>query len=303
MTTNSAAELCALTERFDLALDPDSVRFNEAGLDYRVAFASETGDGPGAGREWVLRIPRRPDVSRKVADEKRILDFVAPRLAIAVPDWQIVSPDLIAYPLLPGKPGLTLDNESQPVWHFDLASPAYAQSLAEVISALHSLDKSEAEAAGIPGETPGQVRQRWAEDLERVLAEFDVDAGFVASWRKWIDEESLWPERTAFTHGELYPAHLLLDDHDRVVSALDWTTARVSDPALDFMYQYLIAPPEVFAATVSAYGELTGRVETNLGARCQALIDAGPLNYALFALQSGDPAHRAAAESQLNPGR
>lgn len=43
--------------------------------------------------------------------------------------------------------------------------------------------------------------------------------------------------------------------------------------------------------------------EAGLGARCQALIDAGPLNYALFALQSGDPAHRAAAESQLNPGR
>ncbi|NJC23723.1 macrolide phosphotransferase [Arthrobacter pigmenti] len=293
-TANAVSDLA---QQHGLALDPATIRFNEAGLDYRVAFATSA----ETGEDWVLRIPRRADVSAKIVEEKRILDFVGPRLPIAVPDWRISSPNLIAYPLLPGKPGLTLDVEGQPVWHYDVASPEYAQSLAEVIVSLHRLDTTEAAEAGIPFETPEQVRQRWSGDLDRVLDEFDVESDLVTVWRTWIDDDDLWPERTVLTHGELYPAHLLLDEDSRIVSALDWTTARVSDPALDFMYQFMIAPPEQFAATVDAYRDLTGHSEPNLAGRCSELIAAGPLNYALFALESGEPEHRAAAEAQLRP--
>ncbi|GAB3536263.1 macrolide 2'-phosphotransferase MphH [Arthrobacter tecti] len=293
-TANAVADLA---QQHGLALDPATIRFNEAGLDYRVAFATST----ETGEAWVLRIPRRADVSAKIVEEKRILDFVGPRLPIAVPDWRISSPELIAYPLLPGRPGLTLDDEGQPVWHYDVASPEYARSLAEVIASLHRLDTIEAADAGIPSETHEQVQQRWTDDLDRVLDEFDVDPDLVNVWRTWIDDDDLWPQRTVLTHGELYPAHLLLDEGSRIVSALDWTTARVSDPALDFMYQFIIAPPEQFAATVDAYRELTGNIELNLAGRCSELIAAGPLNYALFALESGEPGHREAAEAQLRP--
>lgn len=287
----------ALAARHGLDLEPGTVRFEEAGLDYRVAFAAAS----GTGEQWVLRIPRRPDVAAKVAGERRILQFVRPRLAAAVPDWRIAGPELVAYPRLPGRPGLTLDAAGQPVWHYDTASPEYARSLAELVASLHRLDTPAAAAAGVPAATPDQVRRRWAADLERVLGEFDVSAELVARWRAWLDDDGLWPRSTVLTHGELYPAHLLLDDGDRILSVLDWTTAGVGDPALDFMYQHLIAPPESFAATVRAYEELTGRHEPRLAARCEALVAAGPLNYALFALASGEPEHRAAAAVQLRP--
>lgn len=68
--------------------EPGSVRFEEAGLDYRVAFAVRL----GTGERWVLRIPRRPDVSAKVAQERAILDLVRPRLSVRVPDWRIHAP-------------------------------------------------------------------------------------------------------------------------------------------------------------------------------------------------------------------
>ena len=286
-----------LARRHGLDLEQGTVRFEEAGLDYRVAFAAAS----GTGEQWVLRIPRRPDVAAKVADELRILDFVRPRLPVAVPDWRIAGPELVAYPLLPGRPGLTLDAAGQPVWHYDTASPEHARSLAEVVASLHRLDPAAAAAAGVSAETPEQVRRRWAADLERVLAEFDVAAELAARWRSWLDDDGLWPRRTVLTHGELYPAHLLLDDSSRILSVLDWTTAGVGDPALDLMYQHLIAPPESFAATVRAYEELTGRHEPRLADRCEALVAAGPLNYALFALASGEPGHREAAAAQLRP--
>lgn len=289
--------ICELADRHGLALDPESLRYNDAGLDYRVVFATET----RTLDDWVLRIPRRPDVAVKIDEEAKILRFVSPLLDIAVPSWRITSPDLIAYPLLPGTPGLTLDGDGQPVWHFDVASDGYARSLDEVIASLHRIDPKAAAQAGVPVESADQVRRRWAEDLDRVLEEFTVNEDLTSAWRIWLDDDALWPQRSVLTHGELYPAHLLLDDQANIIAALDWTTAKVSDPAVDFMYQFLIAPPESFASTVNSYRDLTGYSEPNLEARCSSLIAAGPLNYAIFALQSGDPKHRAAAEAQLYP--
>lgn len=286
--------VCALAAHHGLNLDPETIRFNEAGLDYRVAFGSET----RTGEKWVLRLPRRADVSAAQNREKAILDFVAPRLRAAVPDWRVLAPELIAYPLLPGTPGLTVGQDNQPQWHVDPYSPAYLQSLSGLIASLHGMDAAAAAAAGIPAETPEAVRQHWADGLHRVSEEFRIAPALLTSWRRWLDDDRLWPGRTVLTHGELYPAHLLLDEADRIVSVLDWTTAKVSDPALEFMYVQLIAP-DALPEVVRRYQDATGMTEPRLAERCTALIAASPLNYAMFALTSGLPEHRATAGEQL----
>ena len=61
------------------------------------------------GVDWVLRIPRRPELAASIEAEARILAFLRPRLSVAVPEWRVRSSELIAYPRLPGAPGLTLD--------------------------------------------------------------------------------------------------------------------------------------------------------------------------------------------------
>ena len=286
--------VCALAARYGLVLEPETVRFNEAGLDYRVAIATAS----GSPEQWVLRIPRRPDVAANQEREQTILDFVRLRLPAAVPDWRIQTADLIAYPLLPGSPGLTVGPENQPDWHFDPSSKPYLRSLAKLIATLHSMDADAAATAGIPAETPDAVREHWADGLRKVEAEFQIAPDLLAGWHRWLDDDRLWPVRTVLTHGELYPAHLLLDDGDRIVSVLDWTTAKVSDPALEFMYVQLISPdslPDVAAA----YQKATGVSEPFLVERCAALVAAGPLNYALYALTTGLPEHRTAAAAQL----
>jgi hypothetical protein len=57
--------------------------------------------------------------------------------------------------------------------------------------------------------------------------------------------------------------------------------------------------PAAFEATVAAYLEAGGIAHPNLAARCAELAAAGPLAYGLFALQSGESQHRAAARAQL----
>ncbi|MGL3806341.1 macrolide 2'-phosphotransferase [Paeniglutamicibacter sp. R2-26] len=291
-----ATQVLALAAEHGLALDPASLGFNEAGLDYQVVFATDA-----SGQRWVLRIPRREDVSLKMGAEAAILGFVGPRLAAGVPDWRIQSPRLAAYPLLPGEPGLTLDPVTgEPLWHFDREDPAYCIELGRLIAELHSIDAEAARAAGIPVQTPAEVRSGWLSTLSEVGGSFRVPDVLLEKWTRWIRDDGPWPGFTVFTHGELYPAHLLLEGGSRIRSVLDWTTAGVTDPAVDFMYHYMLASPEAFALTVRTYEDAGGRPRPRLEAQCQALIAAGPLTYARFALATGKPEHRASAQDLLD---
>lgn len=288
-------QLVELAARHGLEVDADSVRINEAGLDYRVAFA-RTKDGA----DWVLRVPRRPDVSAKLTEERRILEFIGPRLAVAVPRWEVCSEELVTYRRLPGEPGLTLDASGQPIWHFDPASPDFAAALGRLIAELQAVDTEAADEAGVPVMSARAVRAGWRANFERVASEFAIAPQLRERWERWLDRDASWPERVAFTHGELYAAHVLVDTPARIVGVLDWTTAKVADPAIDFTYQHMMGPA-AFEATVAAYLESGGVEHPRLAERCDELAAAAPLSYALFALQTGDPQQRATAAAQLEP--
>ena len=289
----SEAQLVELAARHGLTVDADAVHINEAGLDYRVAFVRAAD-----GEDWVLRVPRRRDAAAKLSEERRILEFVRPRLSVAVPIWRVCSDELVAYRRLPGEPGLTLDGSSQPVWHFDPSSPEFATALGRLIAELQAFDVDAAREAGVPVMSMSEVRSQWRADFERVRAAFEIAHPLQARWEAWFSNDRLWPERTAFTHGELYAAHVLVDEPSRIVGVLDWTTAKVGDPAVDFTYQHMMGPA-AFEATVAAYIEAGGVLLPHLAERCAELAAAAPLAYGLFALQSRNPQHRAAAAAQL----
>lgn len=186
-------QILELAAAHGLDLDPASVAVNEMGLDFRVALATtaSTTTVAGAGRRWVLRIPRRPDAMDRAEAEGRLLATIRPHLDVAIPDWRVHATDLIAYPALPGEPGLTLDGSGAPVWHLDIASTRYARSLGAFLAQLHAVDPTQASGAGVEVLTPDQVRERWRRDLQRVLAKF---TGWPRHWR--TDGRRGWP-RTA----------------------------------------------------------------------------------------------------------
>lgn len=284
---------------FGLHLLADGITVNEAGLDYRVVIASDE-----AGQRWVLRVPRRQDVSASMNAEMRILDLVAPVLAengVAVPRWQIRTPELVAYPALPGAPGLTLTDAGEPVWHMDPASPDYAERLGRLLARLHSIDVEQAAAAGVEVRTPAQARRSWWDDVARVCEAFTVAPDLSRTWRAWLDDDTCWPDNTVMTHGEIYPAHVLFDNDGIITGVLDWTTARVDDPARDLSAQYGAAGEEKLQATIAAYADAGGRVHAGLAAQAKYLWDASPIGYALYALTTGGQSDLATAAAMLNP--
>ena len=97
-------EIQKLAKEYGVSLT-EKIRFNEMGVDFRVGFATDTN-----GKEWLIRIPRREDMGEQINNERKILQLVEKHLSVKVPDWKIVSPHLIAYPLIEEKPVLML-------WH------------------------------------------------------------------------------------------------------------------------------------------------------------------------------------------
>ena len=58
----NAQALVALAAAHDLDIEPATLTTTEFGLDFRVVFARTR-----AGEDWVLRIPRRPEVMDRAA--------------------------------------------------------------------------------------------------------------------------------------------------------------------------------------------------------------------------------------------
>lgn len=271
-------QILRLAAEHGLDLDPRSLAVNEMGLDFRVALATtaSTTVVADAGQRWVLRIPRRPDAMDRADQEGRLLTAIRPRLDAAVPDWRVHTADLIAYPALPGAPGLTLDEAGGPVWHLDIASERYSRSLGAFLAQLHAIDPAEATGAGVGLHSPDEVRERWRRDLEQVADGFRVAPALTERWWAWVDEDGYWPEFAVLTHGEVYPAHTLVRDEE-ITAVLDWTTAEVGDPARDFAIHHAAAPPPAFQATVDEYVRCGGRVWPRLAEHCTEIMAAGPV--------------------------
>ena len=104
----TAAELLALAARHDLHLLADDAHVDTTGLDFLVVHARDA-----AGTWWIVRTPRRPDVYASSQVEARVLALVGPRLPVAVPEWRVHSPELIAYPRIAGTPAVTVTPEGK----------------------------------------------------------------------------------------------------------------------------------------------------------------------------------------------
>lgn len=135
------------------------VRLDATGADFFVAHAYDEQDRP-----WILRSPRRADVLKRARTEHAALQLVHRELPVAVPEWQVFSSELIAYPRLPGEPAATIDLEAGGyVWRFHAAAPpeAFLHSLAHALATLHAVPRSRAVEAGLPIEEPAQIREQW----------------------------------------------------------------------------------------------------------------------------------------------
>lgn len=294
LVTTDHAELRALAARHGLDLE-GPLHINELGLDYRIAISAAKD-----GRRWVLRIPRRADVSAKVQREARVLAMLEKRLPFAVPNWRIATGDLVAYPLLEDSTAILLEpGSTTPTWVIAQDSEIFAQSFAVALAALHAVPLVSAEAAEMLIRTPEQARQKVANDIERVRRELHVHEKRVERWQRWLDDDSSWPDFSVVVHGDLYVGHILVDKSERVTGMIDWSESRVDDPTIDMASHLMVFGEAGLAKLLMAYEASGGKTWPRIAHHTSERLAIWPVTYALFGLDSGNEQHLATAKEQL----
>jgi len=276
----------------------DNMTFNEMGIDFKVVFATALD-----GLPWVLRIPRRTDMGNRILEESKILALAKKHLSVAVPNWKIANQELIAYPLLQEKPVLTYDAETYELtWYMDKGNPNFVPSLAKVLVELHSIPILEAEAMGIKILTPEMVRQEISDRIKLVKSEVGIGSELENRWRRWLDNDPLWPVFSSFIHGDLYAGHILANETGEISGIIDWSEGQVGDPSMDFSGHISVFGEESLKGLISEYEKLDGKVWKNMYEQAVERHAASPLNYAFFAISTKSEEHIQAAKMQLGLG-
>ena len=116
----------------------------------------------------------------------------------------------------------------------DKDSPNYIQSLAKILVQLHAIPKEEVVLNGLEVTTPESLRSEISERLRLVKSELGISNDLENRYKKWLDNDTLWPNFTKFIHGDLYAGHILTYADGNVCGIIDWSTARISDISQDF---------------------------------------------------------------------
>ncbi|MFQ4136926.1 macrolide 2'-phosphotransferase [Nodosilinea sp. PGN35] len=298
-TTKSRQEVLELSCQNGLAIEADSIQFNESGLDFQVALATDAD-----GARWILRLPRREDVLPSVDREKRTLELIAPLLSVDVPRWTICTGELIVYRALTGVPLGTIDPAAKAyVWEIDPANlpNQFYESLARGLVSLHQISAEQVQAAGLPVKTAQEVRVEMKRRMDAIKEEFGVDQTLWDRWQSWMHSDEIWMQETVLTHGELHAGHILIDAQVQVTGFIDWTEASFTDPARDFVAYYRTFGHDALKQLISAYAEAGGRTWPKMVEHVIELNATAAIDVAEFALKSGLDEYRQMAVQMLCP--
>jgi aminoglycoside phosphotransferase (APT) family kinase protein len=233
---------------------------------------------------WLERTARRPDVEPWLRTETRLLPWLAPRLPLPVPRPSVVreNPLVVRHRLVPGEPATG-------------ALPAHGTAVGEFLRALHAVPAGDAVALGVPG--PDRTAALRAAALHRFRTEIVamLPPGVHAAAVALCDRLAAAPV-TTLVHGDLNPEHLLVDG-DRVTGVIDWSDARVADPAKDLAWALHGAPPGFAAAVADAYRPSPDEV-----ARAADWQRVGPFYAVAHGLDTGDRSLVASGRREIVDG-
>lgn len=293
----SRQEVLELARENGLTIEESPIQFNESGLDFQVALATDVD-----GIRWILRLPRREDVLPSVDKEKQTLELIAPLLSVDVPRWMICTDELIAYRALSGVPAGTIDPEAKAyVWEIDLANVPnhFYESLAKGLASLHQVSVEKVRAAGLPVKTAKEVHAEMKHRMDAVKKEFEVDQTLWERWQSWLHNDEVWMQETVLTHGELHAGHILINEKTQVTGLIDWTEASVTVSTKDFVAYYRTFGQDALDRLISAYAEAGGHTWPKMAEHVIELNATVAVDVAEFALRSGLDEYRQMAIHML----
>lgn len=129
-------------------------------------------------------------------------------------------------------------------------------SIAESISAIHSLPRGIAQQGGLLERTARDQRLAVTRVVDRALATRYLPETVHHRWTEVLEAAQLWDFEPQIVHGSFSAeALLVIDDH--IVGVLDWSGLSVGDPASDMAWLFE-SGESVFEAVLARYSRRSG---------------------------------------------
>jgi aminoglycoside phosphotransferase (APT) family kinase protein/8-oxo-dGTP pyrophosphatase MutT (NUDIX family) len=262
----------------DVSFMPDTVALFGGWLRERAADRSSPQQGWDSvatiieGR-WLDREPRYPDVADLLRAETVLCQRLADRLPLPIPQPIVLdeAPLRVRHVLVPGRPAGA-----------DVLDAEAGRLVGRFLRILHDLPEEVHAGSGIPDALSARAELLATLDrmLHRVLPLVPEEDRATA---KALLHDVARRTPVTLVHGDLGPDHVLA--HEGAVSGIiDWSDARVADPALDLAWVLYGAPEDFAEAAAQAYRPTDDELS-----RALRWYRFGPWYEVLYGQASGGP--------------
>lgn len=238
---------------------------------------------------FIARFPRNQSVARCTQTELDLLPRIGPLVDFAMPEvrWRgrRAGFPFFVYEAIPGRALTARDVD---------AHPGLADALASALHQLHGVELSVAAACGLAGSSTSPLgdpvdawRHRYASlraAAEQRVAPLLHAATAPLLEAAWNAFEPLLAFTPAVVHADLGTEHVLVSD-GRFSGVIDWETACVGDPAIDFVGFHIALGPEWTGGLLDRYGS----ADPALRSRIPHYVWIGAVHAVLYGLEADRP--------------
>jgi aminoglycoside phosphotransferase (APT) family kinase protein len=201
-------------------------------------------------RQWVVRAPRTAAAGARLEQETTLLDTLTSWLPFALPQ-------VAGTAALPSG-GRAVVHRQLPGTSLQAgrlaAEPPLAAGLGRAVAAVHDLPTRLVEEVGLPTYGTEEYRFRRLAEVDRFAITGKVPHRLLTRWEQAVEEVGAWRFAPVVVHGDLAAENVLVDGTE-VTGLLEWSEARVADPADDFGWLAVGADEAALPAVLSAYAD------------------------------------------------
>ncbi|GHS84940.1 Mph(A) family macrolide 2'-phosphotransferase [Actinomycetota bacterium] len=255
-----------------------------SGGDFDVAVVIDA-----ARRRWVVRAPRNAAAGASLEAEIVLLGQIAlevdgGRLPFDVPRPEGFAPlpeggRMVLHREVPGAP-LQLEALGP--------GPGLSAALGRAIAAVHEMPARVVEDSGLPVYDAAAYRERRLAEVDEAARTGRVPATLLRRWEERLEDVAMWRFQPTVVHGGLTTEHVLTDG-DTVTGILDWSEAKVADPADDLSWLLVAAPQDAVDSIMEAYQlRRTELLDPHLADRALLAGELALARWLLYGVRSGD---------------
>ena len=160
-------------------------------------------------------------------------------------------------------------------------------SLGNALASLHNLPELIYTGVNLPAYSAIECRDRHQAVLDEAAQEVVIPANLWDRWEESLENLSLWRFLPSPIHGDLSETSIHVD-HGRVCALTGFSSAHVSDPAVDIAWVFARASDEFLERFHEAYQQTRSEKDLHLLERAELLSELAVVRWLVHGLHSGD---------------